>query len=92
MKLADRNDLWFHVKDIPGSHVIIKSPYVEPNETIIESAAQIAAFFSSAKENIGVSVDYTLRKYVKKPSGAKPGFVTYINQKTIFVKPELPKI
>lgn len=92
MKLADRNDFWFHVKDIPGSHVIIKSPYIEPDETLIETAAKIAAFYSSAKENSGVSVDYTFRKYVKKPSGAKPGFVTYLNQKTIFVKPELPNM
>ncbi len=90
MKIADRNDLWFHVKDMPGSHVLIKSEVnSDPDDALLVRAAEIAAYFSSAKDNSGVSVDYTLRKYVKKPSGGKPGFVTYTNQKTIYVKPKL---
>lgn len=90
MKLADRNDIWFHVKDMPGSHVLIKSELnEEPDSSLLIRAAEIAAYFSAAKDNSGVTVDYTYRKYVKKPSGGKPGFVTYTNQKSLFVKPKL---
>lgn len=90
MKLADRNDIWLHVKDIPGSHVVIKSLLNdEIEDSVILKAAKIAAYFSSAKGEKAVSVDYTYRKYVKKPSGAKPGFVTYTNEKNIYVSPSI---
>ncbi|MEG6567855.1 NFACT RNA binding domain-containing protein [Thermoanaerobacterium saccharolyticum] len=86
-KFADSEDIWLHTKDIPGSHVIIKTQgKTVPDSTILE-AAKLAATYSKAKNSSNVPVDYTLRKYVKKPSGAKPGFVIYTNQKTLYVTP-----
>ncbi|MDE4541911.1 NFACT RNA binding domain-containing protein [Thermoanaerobacterium sp. R66] len=88
MKFADINDVWLHTKNIPGSHVIIKSKGANiPDSTILE-AAKLAAMHSKAKNSSNVPVDYTLRKYVKKPTGAKPGFVIYTNQKTLYVTPD----
>lgn len=84
-RLANRNDTWLHTKDIPGSHVVIRSN--APDEKTLHEAAEIAAFYSKAQHSASVPVDYTLIKHVKKPSGAKPGFVTYDNQKTLFVTP-----
>lgn len=89
MKVADKNDLWLHAKDIPGSHVIIKGE-TEPDNEVIEYAASIAAFFSKASSDSKVNVDYTFKKYVKKVPGSKPGFVTYTNQKTVAVTPFNP--
>lgn len=90
-KQAKPDDLWFHTQNIPGSHVILKAP-----ETIasayLETAAQLAAYFSKARHSSNVPVDYTKRRYVKKPSGAKPGFVIYENQKTIYTTPDEQKI
>ncbi|MFC4557054.1 NFACT family protein [Virgibacillus kekensis] len=86
MKLAHRDDIWLHTKDIPGSHVIIRAK--EPNEDTLLEAAQLAAFFSKSKQSSSVPVDYTKIRHVKKPNGAKPGYVTYDNQKTIFVTPD----
>ena len=85
-KLAARDDIWLHTKDIPGSHVIIKSKQ-PAKETILE-AATIAAYFSKAKNSSSVPVDYTLVRHVKKPNGSKPGYVIYDNQQTIYVTPE----
>ncbi len=91
MKLADQEDLWFHVKDIPGSHVVVKNPGGRPiPDKTIETAAQIAAFFSKARNSSKVPVDYALRKHVRKPRGAKPGMVIYDNQNTIMVEPKTP--
>jgi len=85
-RLAAASDTWLHTKDIPGSHVVIRGDgYSE--QTLLE-AARLAAYFSQAKESSQVPVDYTLIRHVHKPSGAKPGFVIYINQKTLFVTPE----
>ncbi|TDT68528.1 putative ribosome quality control (RQC) complex YloA/Tae2 family protein [Hypnocyclicus thermotrophus] len=82
-KLADKNDIWLHIKDIPGSHVIIKGE--NPSENIILEAAKIAAKYS--KINSGnITIDYTQKKYVKKIPNSKPGFVTYSNFKSIFLK------
>lgn len=87
-KFADSEDIWLHTKDIPGSHVIIKTQgKTVPDSTILE-AAKLAATYSKAKNSSNVPVDYTLRKYVKKPAGAKPGFVIYTNQKTLYVTPD----
>ncbi len=90
MKIARSEDLWLHVKDIPGSHVIIKNPGGSevPAQTL-QRAAEIAAFYSKARESSKVPVDYTLRKHVRKPQGAKPGMVVYDNQKTIMVEPKI---
>ncbi|WP_347550402.1 NFACT RNA binding domain-containing protein [Pseudalkalibacillus hwajinpoensis] len=85
-KLAARSETWLHTKDIPGSHVVIRSTdYSE--ETLLE-AANLAAYFSKARESGSVPVDYTEVRHVKKPNGAKPGFVTYDQQNTLYVTPD----
>ncbi|QXE03041.1 NFACT family protein [Terribacillus sp. DMT04] len=86
MKLAHKQDTWLHTKDIPGSHVIIRSS--KPSEETLEEAAKLAAWFSKSRLSSSVPVDYTLIRHVKKPNGAKPGFVTYDQQKTLYVTPE----
>lgn len=86
MKLAHRDDIWMHTKDIPGSHVVIRDK--DPNEDTLFEAAQLAAYFSKSRQSSSVPVDYTKIRHVKKPNGAKPGYVTYDNQKTLFVTPE----
>ncbi|WP_028398954.1 Rqc2 family fibronectin-binding protein [Ectobacillus panaciterrae] len=85
-KLARRDDIWLHTKDIPGSHVVIRS--TEPSEQTLQEAAMLAAYFSKAKSSGSVPVDFTKIRYVKKPSGAKLGFVTYDNQQTLYVTPD----
>lgn len=85
-KVAARDETWLHTKDIPGSHVVIRSK--EPNDETILEAANIAAYFSKAKSSSAVPVDFTKVRYVKKPSGAKPGFVIYENQQTVYVTPD----
>ncbi|MDW8564768.1 MULTISPECIES: Rqc2 family fibronectin-binding protein [Staphylococcus] len=85
-KQAKKHHLWFHTKDIPGSHVVILSD--EPSEETIKEAAMLSAYFSKAGSSAQVPVDYTEIKHVHKPSGAKPGFVTYDNQKTLYATPD----
>jgi predicted ribosome quality control (RQC) complex YloA/Tae2 family protein len=86
-ELADKEDLWFHVKDYPGAHVLLVSDGVEvPNEDK-EFAARIAAGASGAGTADKVAVDYTLARYVKKPSGSRPGFVNYFKYTTVYVNP-----
>ena len=80
---AGPNETWLHTKDIPGSHVVIRSATF--NDKTLEEAAMLAAHYSQAKSSSLVPVDYTLVRYVKKPSGAKPGFVIYDHQKTLFI-------
>lgn len=87
-KQAQHNDIWLHTKDIPGSHVIIRCENGEPAEDIILLAAQLSAYFSKARNSSKIPVDYTKRHYVKKPAKAKPGFVIYTNQKTLYVTPD----
>ena len=87
MKVASDNDYWFHAKEIHGSHVILRCNGDTPKIETIIKCAQIAAYYSKAKFSSNVPVDYTLRKYVKKPNGASPGYVIYTNQKTINVEP-----
>lgn len=86
---ADPNEIWLHAKDMPGSHVIIVGE--DPDDATIVFAAKLAAAYSKGATGSKVPVDYTLRRYVKKPSGTKPGFVIYTNQKTLYVDPEIPK-
>jgi predicted ribosome quality control (RQC) complex YloA/Tae2 family protein len=90
MKIAHPNDMWFHTKDIPGSHVIVRTTGDISEKSLIE-AASLAAWFSKARNSSKVQVDYTRVKYVKKPSGAKPGMVIYVNHKTIIVDPKNPE-
>lgn len=85
-KVAGRDEIWLHTKDIPGSHVVIRSK--EPSEETILEAANIAAYFSKARNSSSVPVDFTKVRHVKKPSGAKPGFVIYEQQQTVYVTPD----
>ncbi len=85
-KTASKNDIWFHVKDAAGAHVVLFCGQNTPNDKDIEFAAKIAAENSSVAAAGLVAVDYTAVKFVKKPSGAKPGMVTYTEQKTVFVR------
>ncbi len=87
LKQADKNDLWFHTKDIPGSHTVIVCEGKEPDEETILYAAELAAAHSKARESGKAPVDYTKIRYVSKPQGSKPGMVIYVNQKTLFVTP-----
>lgn len=85
-KLASSSDTWLHAKDIPGSHVVIRAR--DFSETTLYEAAVLAAYFSKARQGSQVPVDYTLVKHVKKPGGAKPGFVIYEQQRTLYVTPD----
>ncbi|MDK8501463.1 NFACT RNA binding domain-containing protein [Aerococcus sp. UMB1112A] len=85
MRQANKNHYWFHVKDVPGSHVILETDQASDDDIL--EAASIAAHYSKSRHSNNVPVDYTQVKDVKKPNGAKPGFVNYFNQKTVFVKP-----
>lgn len=88
LKTARADDIWLHTQNIPGSHVIIRTEGKKADEKALKEAAIIAAYNSKARESAQVPVDYTLVKYVKKPSGAKPGMVIFTNNKTLFVKPD----
>ncbi|MCI7679273.1 Rqc2 family fibronectin-binding protein [Hornefia butyriciproducens] len=90
LQTAGKTDYWFHTKDIPGSHVILFTEGHEPTETAILEAASLAAFHSKARESENVPVDYVRVRYVKKPSGAKPGMVIFTNNKTVWVNPGEP--
>ncbi len=86
-KLASPNDIWFHTKDIHGSHVILKNPSENiSNDTLIK-CAKLAAYYSKGRLSSNVPVDYCFVKYVKKPNGSKPGMVIYTNNKTLNVPP-----
>ncbi|KDR94020.1 Predicted component of the ribosome quality control (RQC) complex, YloA/Tae2 family, contains fibronectin-binding (FbpA) and DUF814 domains [Peptoclostridium litorale DSM 5388] len=87
LKIASPSDIWLHTKNIPGSHVIIKTNGGDASEQAVIEAATLAAYFSKAKMSSKVPVDYTERKNVKKPSGSKPGMVIYETNKTIYVTP-----
>ena len=84
---SERNDMFLHTKDYHSAHVIIKSMGREIPDKVIEYAAEICAYYSKAKNSDKVPVDYTLRKFVKKPNGLKTGMVIYTNHKTILVTP-----
>lgn len=86
--LAGKNDLWFHTKNIPGSHVIVFSSGAEISDSTVIKAACLAAQNSKAAGSSNVPVDYTQIKYVKKPSGSKPGMVIYKTNKTVYVTPD----
>ncbi len=89
IKTAYSTDLWLHTKNIPGSHVIIRTGGLGevPDRTLVE-AAVIAAYYSKAQNSSGVAVDYTLVKNIRKPNGSKPGFVIYETNYTVFVDPD----
>ncbi len=85
-KVARRDEIWLHTKNIPGSHVVIRSD--DPSEKTIEEAAMIAAYFSQARDSSSVPVDFTKVRHVKKTKGAKPGFVIYTDEQTVYVTPK----
>ena len=87
-KVMRSHDLWFHTKDIHGSHGVLLTNNTEPSIDVIIRCAQIVAYYSKARLSSNVPVDYTLGKYVKKPSSSKPGFVIYTNNSTVNVNPK----
>lgn len=93
LKISSPNDIWLHAQEIPGSHVVINTQKNdEIPETTIHEAVYIAAWYSQGKESSNLPVVYTKRKFVKKPSGSKPGFVIYTHEKTLWVNPEKEKL
>lgn len=89
-KIGRGGDIWLHARGVPGAHVLITTGGKEVSPTAIAEAAALAAYYSRARDEQHVPVDYTLRKYVRKPQGARPGFVVYSNEKTITVTPGVP--
>lgn len=85
---AKPEDIWIHVKDLPGSHVIIQTGGRPVDDETLLEGCLLAAYHSKARNGSNVAVDYTLRRYVRKPPGAKPGFVIYDHHKTIYVTPD----
>lgn len=85
LRTAKKTDYWLHAKDIPGSHVIIRDAH--PSEETLTEAALLAAYFSKYRLSSQVPVDYVQVKHVHKPNGAKPGYVIYENQRTLYVTP-----
>lgn len=90
--IGSPRDLWFHTKDIPGSHIILKTTLPKAREEDIALAVQLAAYFSKARDGSNVPVDCVERRYVKKPGGSKPGFVIFTNQKTFYTTPDMQEI
>ncbi|MDE6671008.1 MAG: NFACT family protein [Ruminococcus sp.] len=89
LKFAEKSDIWLHTQSITGSHVIIVTNGETPPDSTIEEACIIASVNSKGRDSNLVPVDYCLARYVKKPSGAKPGKVIFTNYKTAFVKPDI---
>jgi len=88
LRFASPDDIWMHTKEIPGSHVIVKANGKTVSETAIREASLLAAYYSKGRQSSQVPVDYTFKKYVKKPSGAKPGMVIYEHNKTLYITPD----
>ncbi|WAM37972.1 NFACT RNA binding domain-containing protein [Leuconostoc pseudomesenteroides] len=86
LKQADRRDIWLHVQKIPGSHVIIHD--ANPSEATLIEAAKLAAYYSKARDSANVPVDYLPAGKLRKPNGAKPGFVIFEGQQTLYVTPD----
>ena len=91
LKLANPNDYWFHVRGMPGSHVILREKDgEEPDRSVLKEAAAIAAYHSKAKNGGVTAVSCTMAKYVSKPRGAKPGTVTIKKESVLKVRPGIP--
>jgi predicted ribosome quality control (RQC) complex YloA/Tae2 family protein len=84
---AQGEETWLHAKDMPGSHVLLRT-VGDPPQAALDAALQLAAWYSKGRASGNVPVDYTLRKYVKKPGGAPPGFVIYTHQHTRWITPD----
>ncbi len=92
LKFADGNDWWFHAKKLPGAHVILKSNGALVSDKTFEEAASLAAHYSKAEGADKVEVDYVQRKYIKKPGGAKPGFVIYHTNYSMSASTDISRI
>ena len=90
-RLGCKTDLWFHTKDIPGSHLVLFTNGEEMDAETIYEVAGIAAWFSKGKDSENVPVDYVPLRYVKKPAGAKPGMVIFTNNRTVWINPKAPE-
>ncbi len=88
-KLATGGDWWFHTKGIPGSHVVVKSEGAQLPDTVFEDAARLAAYYSKARGQDRVEIDYTEKKNVKKPNGSKPGFVVYYTNYSMVIDSDI---
>lgn len=88
LKFAHGDDVWMHTKQIPGSHVIVRAIGGAASEEALRTGAMLAAYYSKAKTSSGVPVDYTQKRNVKKPTGARPGYVIYLTNRTITVTPD----
>lgn len=91
-KFATGNDWWFHAKGIPGSHVVVKSEGASLPDSTFEDAARLAAYYSKARSQDKVEIDYTEKKNVKKPSGGKPGFVVYYTNYSMMIDTDISGI
>ena len=89
---AGKNDVWFHVKGFPGSHTLLYTGGEEPTDLDYTQSAMLAAYHSKLRGGENVQVDYTLARYVKKPSGAKPGYVIYDKYHTAVVNAVMPQV
>jgi len=92
LRIAAQDDIWLHTKNIPGSHVILRAKNGQVTDAALEDAAHLAAYYSRARSGSLVPVDYCPRRQVKKPSGAKPGFVIYDGHKTVYITPDEAKV
>ncbi len=88
-KFATGNDWWFHAKGIPGSHVVVKTNGDELPDNVFEEAGRLAAYYSQARGQEKVEIDYTQKKNVKKPGGAKPGFVVYYTNYSLVIDSDI---
>ncbi|MEW6772308.1 MAG: NFACT RNA binding domain-containing protein, partial [Bacillota bacterium] len=86
-RLAGQDDIWLHARGVPGAHVILKTGGREPSSRALEEAGALAAYFSRARQSINVPVDWTRRANVQRPKGARPGFVVYTGEKTLYADP-----
>ena len=91
-KFATGNDWWFHAKEMPGSHLILKNENGNVTDRAMEEAAMLAAYYSSGREGKKVEIDYTQKKNLKKPNGAKPGFVVYYTNYSMTVAPDIKSL
>lgn len=92
IKVARPHDWWFHVRGMPGSHVVLQGPEgAEADRKLLETAAAVAAWFSKARNGGTTAVSYTLARHVSKPRGAEPGTVSVRNEKVLKVRPGLPQ-
>lgn len=89
-RVAAEDDLWLHARGIPGAHVVVRAAGRPVSRAALETAAALAAYYSRGREAGSVPVDYTLRRHVKKPRGARPGFVIYREERTIMARPARP--